>query len=203
MIKVIKKIAPLSFGVLISWSAPFHIYSAILEALHSLFAQWQVRDARDVHREELLSWNHRIPEWIGLEATLETIQFQLLCHRQGHQPLDQSAPSPVQPVPLSKLNTIGHLCQESVIRAAPKMKSLLTRNEVSCNFSSTVLPIHTALLDDPKVLTMFHPDSSHPVLQSWAALLPTHSCCISVWAGSEQHWEWTDNYELLQFIKHF
>jgi len=40
---------------------------------------------------------YRITEWIGLEGTLKTIQFQALCHSQGHLPLDQVSQSPIQP----------------------------------------------------------------------------------------------------------
>ncbi|KAK4811770.1 LOW QUALITY PROTEIN: hypothetical protein QYF61_005338 [Mycteria americana] len=40
---------------------------------------------------------NRIIEWFGLEGTLETIQFQTLCHGQGYLPLDQVAQSLIQP----------------------------------------------------------------------------------------------------------
>jgi len=40
---------------------------------------------------------HRITEWPGLKRTTVIIEFQPPCHGQGHQPLDQTAQSPIQP----------------------------------------------------------------------------------------------------------
>ncbi|NXM63783.1 WASF1 protein, partial [Illadopsis cleaveri] len=47
---------------------------------------------------------HKILEWVGLERTLKLTPFHP-CHGQGHLPLSQAAPSPVQP-------GLGH-CQGS------------------------------------------------------------------------------------------
>jgi len=59
------------------------------------------------------------------------------------------------------------------------------RNEGSCNFLQPQINSNSVILRDPKVLTMLHLDSSHPVPRSCAALLQTRTAAaFHIWAGS-------------------
>jgi len=102
-------------------------------------------------------------EWLGLERTLKIIQFQLLCHGQGHLSLDKAGQGPIQ-TGLEQLQgwgtSPGSLCQ--CLSSLMVKNFFLTFNLNLSSFSLKLLPL---------VLSLHVLVKSHPPIQAMFPLL--------------------------------